>query len=185
MVGFNAGPVSDTVVGGHAGKTFLLTNTINTETANCAGGPMLPIWTFRGDTTGAATNGGTQAQIWVIDVNGTPVAIWGDGDQSTFDPVVQSIVFDNRRSRALGPTAPGCDGDPAEPGACRPVSGAPHSGPPGLGALARGTFSDAGVAQLAERQPSKLHVAGSNPVSRSKPSFVLSTTRSLRVSADN
>src|SRR5436190_9468808 len=28
----------------------------------------------------------------------------------------------------------------------------------------------AGVAQLAERQPSKLHVAGSNPVSRSTPS---------------
>ena len=29
--------------------------------------------------------------------------------------------------------------------------------------------SKAGVAQLVERQPSKLNVAGSNPVSRSKP----------------
>ncbi len=29
----------------------------------------------------------------------------------------------------------------------------------------------AGVAQLVERQPSKLNVAGSNPVSRSKSSF--------------
>ena len=36
----------------------------------------------------------------------------------------------------------------------------------------------AGVAQLAERQPSKLHVAGSIPVSRSNPMSVLSTTRS-------
>ena len=39
--------------------------------------------------------------------------------------------------------------------------------------------ASAGVAQLAERQPSKLHVAGSIPVSRSIPSFVLSSTRSL------
>jgi hypothetical protein len=30
---------------------------------------------------------------------------------------------------------------------------------------------DAGVAQLVERQPSKLNVAGSNPVSRSKENF--------------
>ena len=29
----------------------------------------------------------------------------------------------------------------------------------------------AGVAQLVERQPSKLNVAGSNPVSRSKKSY--------------
>ena len=111
MVGFDAGPVSDAVVGGHAGKTFLLTNSIDTATANCARGAMLPIWTFRGDKSGAATNGGTRAQIWVIDVNGTPVAIWGDGDQSTFDPVVQSIVFVAARvgavlERARAPARP-------------------------------------------------------------------------------
>ena len=32
---------------------------------------------------------------------------------------------------------------------------------------------NAGVAQLVERQPSKLNVAGSNPVSRSKMSYKL------------
>ena len=37
----------------------------------------------------------------------------------------------------------------------------------------------AGVAQSVERQPSKLNVAGSRPVSRSKSHFVLSTTLSL------
>ena len=36
----------------------------------------------------------------------------------------------------------------------------------------------AGVAQLAERQPSKLNVAGSTPVSRSKPRL-LSVRRDL------
>src|SRR6185503_18078401 len=43
--------------------------------------------------------------------------------------------------------------------------------------------SRAGVAQLAERQPSKLHVAGSSPVSRSTiPDRVAATARHLRVS---
>ncbi len=32
---------------------------------------------------------------------------------------------------------------------------------------------NAGVAQLVERQPSKLNVAGSNPVSRSKDKFLI------------
>ncbi len=40
--------------------------------------------------------------------------------------------------------------------------------------------SRAGVAQLAERQPSKLHVAGSNPVSRSTSYQSLRTCVSLR-----
>jgi hypothetical protein len=37
----------------------------------------------------------------------------------------------------------------------------------------------AGVAQSVERQPSKLNVAGSRPVSRSNPHFVRGTTLSL------
>jgi hypothetical protein len=37
----------------------------------------------------------------------------------------------------------------------------------------------AGVAQSVERQPSKLNVAGSRPVSRSTLPFVLGTTLSL------
>ena len=39
-------------------------------------------------------------------------------------------------------------------------------------ASGRGSRLPAGVAQLVERQPSKLRVAGSSPVSRSKPSLV-------------
>ncbi len=37
----------------------------------------------------------------------------------------------------------------------------------------------AGVAQLVERQPSKLNVAGSNPVSRSKDELAYMPERSL------
>src|SRR6476469_3641339 len=51
-------------------------------------------------------------------------------------------------------------------------SGVPAAGPPAVvGGTREGRYHGsgrAGVAQLAERQPSKLHVAGSNPVSRSK-----------------
>ncbi len=36
---------------------------------------------------------------------------------------------------------------------------------------------NAGVAQLVERQPSKLNVAGSNPVSRSKLEILISRRR--------
>ena len=134
MVGFDAGPVSDAVVGGHAGKTFLLTNSIDTATANCARGAMLPIWTFRGDKSGAATNGGTQAQIWVIDVNGTPVAIWGDGDQSTSTRSSSRSSSTSSRSRAAGPERARLrQGRPSGAGAC--------SGPNKSGAWACGDWA--------------------------------------------
>src|SRR5271154_1957664 len=42
----------------------------------------------------------------------------------------------------------------------------------------RSSSSCAGVAQLVERQPSKLNVAGSNPVSRSKEKFESSSVQS-------
>jgi len=99
MVGFEAGPVSDAQIGGHAGKTFVLTNAINTETAGCTGGAMLPMWTFPGGASG--TNGGATEQIWVLDVNGTPVVIDGEtfpttqpADRGVIEPIVRSITFD-------------------------------------------------------------------------------------------
>lgn len=76
--GFSAGPVSDVTVGGHAGKAVVLTNSINTDTAGCTSGPMLPMWTWRGKTSGAQTNGGSTEQVWVIDVGGRIVVIDGE-----------------------------------------------------------------------------------------------------------
>ena len=65
--------------------------------------------------------------------------------------------------------------DPAERGADREIDVRWASGPDGL----TNEGNRAGVAQSVERQPSKLNVAGSRPVSRSKSHFTLGTTLSL------
>ena len=62
MVGFNAGPVTDVVVGKHAGKAFDLDNGIDTNHAACYGVQMLPLWTYVGGGE-AATNGGARERI--------------------------------------------------------------------------------------------------------------------------
>jgi hypothetical protein len=77
MPGFNTTPALDVAVGGFAGKGFDISNSIKTDTAGCSGGQMLPLWTFRGGASSAATNGGARAQMWVLDVGGTPVVIDG------------------------------------------------------------------------------------------------------------
>jgi len=125
MVGFTAGPVTDVVVGGYAGKAMVLTNTVETDTAECIGGPMLPLWTISGGGA-AATNGGATEQVWVIDVAGTTVVL--DGTTSVATPpqqredviqAVQGIVFGS----GPGPIT-------ATPGAA-PVSAAPSATPEG------------------------------------------------------
>lgn len=101
MVGFTPGTVSNVVVGSKAGKRVDLTNTIDTATANCSGGLMLPLWTFKGGpATGAATNGLVSLKVWVVDVSGTPVIISADGDaaeltraQAEIDSIVNTIQF--------------------------------------------------------------------------------------------
>jgi hypothetical protein len=100
MVGFTAGPVSDVVIGGRAGKFVVISNAIDTATANCTGGAMLPIWTYAGGNQ-AATNGGLTERLFVFDLDGTLVAVDGGYDATTpatlrteIDAIVQSIVFD-------------------------------------------------------------------------------------------
>lgn len=101
MVGFNAGPITDVSLGGLPAKSFQITNSIDTDTANCTFGPMLPLWTFPGSTVGGGTNGGATERIWVLSVNGTLVVIDGETFPTTpaaaaqeIDTVVQSVVFE-------------------------------------------------------------------------------------------
>lgn len=90
MVGFQIGPVSEVVVGTRAGKAFDLTNDVDTATADCDGGPMLPLWTYRGGGQ-SATNGGLLERIWVVDVDGTTVVV--DRGGTNVDAVATSLEF--------------------------------------------------------------------------------------------
>lgn len=101
MVGFTAGPVTDVLVGGHPAKHVVIKNAINTDTAGCTQGPMLPIWTFRGGSaTGAGTNGGLTEELWIVDVGGTILVIDGETSDTTtaadrLEPrtIVASVTF--------------------------------------------------------------------------------------------
>ena len=83
MVGFTSGPVVNVVIGGHQGKLVQARNTIDTQTAKCHDGPMLPMWTVRGGGP-AATIGGSRENLWVVDIDGAPLLI--DGTMFTATP---------------------------------------------------------------------------------------------------
>ncbi len=103
LVGIPAGPVTDVVIDGHPGKTFVLTNSIDSQTAGCSGGEMLSLWTFKGasGTGGAAAPDGATDHIWVVDVDGTPIVIDGETFSNTppafvkeIEQVVQGLDFE-------------------------------------------------------------------------------------------
>ncbi|HZM72880.1 MAG TPA: hypothetical protein VFC71_05850 [Candidatus Polarisedimenticolia bacterium] len=95
LVDFDAGPVTDATIGGRTGKAVTISNSIDTETAACSGGPMLPLWTFRSNPEGSATNGGTTQYLWVLDVDGTVVIVAGEAAQvGDLEPVIKAIVFE-------------------------------------------------------------------------------------------
>ncbi len=91
MVGFDAGPVTGTEIDGRPAKTFTLTNAIDTETAGCTGGPMLPLLQSIGGLD-VATNGNTSQTWWVLDVDGTTIVIAGEGLITSPDPDVQTVT---------------------------------------------------------------------------------------------
>jgi lysophospholipase L1-like esterase len=90
MVGFKAGPITDVVVGPHTGKAFELTNTIDTDSAECYGVMWLPMWTNMGGEE-AATIGGWREQMWVLDVEGMPVIV--DRGGQAVDAVATTLEF--------------------------------------------------------------------------------------------
>ena len=90
MVGFKTGPVTDVVVGAHTGKAFDLTNTVDTQSAECYQVDWLPMWTNVGGEE-AATIGGWREQMWVLDVEGTPVIV--DRGGHDVDEVATTLEF--------------------------------------------------------------------------------------------
>ena len=79
MTGFSAEDVRQTTVGGRPATTFLLKNGIDTSTAGCTRGPLLPMFSFAGHPEGASTNGGMDELFYVVDVDGKPVFVVVDG----------------------------------------------------------------------------------------------------------
>lgn len=90
MAGFEAGPVSDVTLNGYGAKALTITNAIDTASAGCSGGPMLPLWTFSG-SDGAATNGLATEQVWVVEVRGDLVVIDGESFPTTTTDAVAEI----------------------------------------------------------------------------------------------
>jgi hypothetical protein len=72
MTGFTSSLAIPSELDGRRTRSFDLDNDIDTGTADCAGGPMLPLFRSIGNPDGEATNGGTHQRLWVVD--GAP---WG------------------------------------------------------------------------------------------------------------
>ena len=100
LEGFEAGPVTETTVGGHPARTFVLTNALTDEEASQCTGSPLDLWD--GGAGRNVTNQRSTDHIWIVDVDGTPITI---DAQSTpgqtpaemvaeVEAVVGSIQFD-------------------------------------------------------------------------------------------
>lgn len=97
MTGFSVGATTDITIGGHAGKEFDLTNSLDPATANCVGGDLIPLWTQRGSSDVTSTNPGLTEHAAVIDVGGAPVVLgWSSNEagQQEVDEMVQSLEFE-------------------------------------------------------------------------------------------
>lgn len=109
LVGFTATPATSVTIGGYDARRFTISNEIDTATAGCTRGGLLPL--FMTDDTpdrdaelakqdySPATSGGTTEHIWIVnrDMWGLLiVAEWPDGSaagQRTIEDILSSIVI--------------------------------------------------------------------------------------------
>lgn len=97
MAGYTAGPVTNVTLGAHQGKAVEIMNS-----AACSTDDMLPMWTNKGGGGGASpANLHATEQLWVLDVNGTPVIVDGETFDGTpaalrdaIKPIIETIAFD-------------------------------------------------------------------------------------------
>jgi hypothetical protein len=90
MTGVQAGPVTDVQIDGRPAKRLTITNTIDTDTEGCTGGVMLPLMRSLGGLD-VATNGNMSQTMWIVDVDGTRVVIWGETLIASPDPAVETV----------------------------------------------------------------------------------------------
>ena len=94
MEGFTLTNVTDIVIGGHAGKEFDASNSLDPETAGCDGGGLIPVWTMRGGRQTSTNPGATGDHIAIIDVDGTPVAVGWSPTNDQADQLARSLDFE-------------------------------------------------------------------------------------------
>lgn len=99
-VGVNAGPVTDTTIGGLPAKSFDITTTIDYE--GCPNQPA-SLWTFNDAGTNVfyENNTGGRSRLWLVDVHGTLILINAEltelatiADSDELDRMVDSIQFE-------------------------------------------------------------------------------------------
>jgi hypothetical protein len=109
MKGFEPGLVAQSTLDGRKAWTFDVSNHIDTATAGCSRGLMLPLFTSLGNADGDATNGGTTQRLTVVDGRPKshlapsyegPVLLVEDGwstpaDLSTLDEIMASVDFED------------------------------------------------------------------------------------------
>ncbi len=102
MKGFTASSITDaTLTGGFRAKVVTVTNAIDTETAGCTGGPMLPMFGYADGKLNGGTNGGGKEHLWIVNVHDDLVVIDAESFPGTvaaaiaeLGPVAESIVFE-------------------------------------------------------------------------------------------
>jgi hypothetical protein len=108
MTGFKAGDITETTIDGRRARSFELSNAIDTGTAGCTRGTLLPLFTSLGNADGEATNGGTTELLWVLDGAPStsikpsyegPIVIAGDGwdtdaNRAVLERIARSVDFE-------------------------------------------------------------------------------------------
>jgi len=91
-VGYEAGPIEETTVGGRPATVFDLRNTIDDD--DCRSDHFSQ-WTFRTEDGVAAGNGtstaGTHQRIWLVDVDGTVLLINADSGDDSYPEDVEEL----------------------------------------------------------------------------------------------
>lgn len=95
LTGFEASEVSIVGIGARTAQHFTVSNSIDTASAGCTNGELLPLFVPIGGEE-ASTNGGTTQQVWVVDTGSRPIVVIGESqaaDEAELDAIVTSLTF--------------------------------------------------------------------------------------------
>ena len=102
MADFEAGPITDVSIGEHDGSHVVVTNQMDGDADGCVAGNSIPIYTTVDYPDPSITNGNSRDELWVVDVDGTPIVLHGlitrssneAADIAETQEIVETIAFD-------------------------------------------------------------------------------------------